>query len=132
MKTYDLTGAALDYWVAKAEGHLVRSCGDGTYWNDTECGPIGVTDLQFPGETYFSPSTLWEQGGPIIQREHIAIRWDDETLYGQPQNQWLAEHRNMRGAMAGPQPLIAAMRAYVASKFGEDVPDDGNALERAA
>ncbi|WP_412530612.1 hypothetical protein [Burkholderia lata] len=37
---------------------------------------------------------------------------------------WLREHdQSLCGAFgSGPTPLIAAMRAYVAAKFGEEVP----------
>jgi hypothetical protein len=62
----------------------------------------------------FSPSELWAQGGPIIERDRIAI--DPYVTH----SQWGA---NKDGAFYrdGPTPLIAAMRCYVASKLGDEV-----------
>jgi hypothetical protein len=102
MKTSELTGAALDWAVAKAEGYT------------------GVALESRTGEWY-TPSTNWAQGGPIIERENINI----ETWHGA----WQAELEFLPdddthyryGKGAGPTPLIAAMRCYVASKLGEDV-----------
>jgi hypothetical protein len=53
MKTSELTGAALDWAVAKCEGVLMR-------WERS-------THDEAPLE--YSPSTDWAQGGPIIERE---------------------------------------------------------------
>lgn len=62
-------------------------------------------------------STLWAQGGPIIERERITI---SDAL-----DQWVA---GLKGTLSwfGPTPLIAAMRCYVASKLGGEVevPDE--------
>ena len=54
MKTDELTGAALDWAVAKCEGFSVR---DGF---DDNCPEY---------------SSSWEQGGPIMEREKIATAW---------------------------------------------------------
>lgn len=70
------------------------------------------------GATYphwWHPSTDWAHGGPIIQRERIALTsyvngdWEALALSGSS----IHYERNKR---RGPTPLIAAMRAYVASK----------------
>jgi hypothetical protein len=62
----------------------------------------------------FQPSTDWSQGGPIIEREGIAM-WPDE------EGGFLASADEGKGKdYHGPTPLIAAMRAYVASKLGDD------------
>lgn len=71
---------------------------------------------------YFNPSADWAIGGPIIQRESIHLTPDDS-------GGWWAERRIFnsggpafqtsydRAVIArGPTPLIAAMRAFVASK----------------
>lgn len=70
----------------------------------------------------FSPSTDWRIGGPIIEREQIRLSVEDS-------GEWWAERRlTKQGQQAyttsfdraviarGPTPLIAAMRAFVASK----------------
>jgi hypothetical protein len=62
----------------------------------------------------YAPSTDWAQGGPIIEREKLAIciGW----------KQWLAFSDDTENAgVQGPTPLIAAMRCYVASKLGDDI-----------
>jgi hypothetical protein len=91
MKTSELTGAALDWAVAKCEGNL----------------PDGYS---------FDPrihnySRNWAQGGPIIEREEIAV--------GKSWESWKAFTDTSTGE--GPTPLIAAMRCYVVSKLGESI-----------
>jgi hypothetical protein len=95
MKTDDLTGAALDWAVAKCEGVI----------NGDDL------DVGFVLEGAYLPSTDWEQGGPIIEREKIATAWHI--------TRWVA----WRGVIEhpGPTPLIAAMRCYVAAKLGDDI-----------
>lgn len=103
MKTSELTGALLDYWVAQIEGMLRL---------------VKTDDILFKLGGY-SPSTKWTQGGPIIERERMKV----EPLRDGP---WTASARTagfvIVGAI-GDTALIAAMRAYVASKFGDEVPD---------
>ena len=99
----------LDWMVAKCEGM--------DYWHPE----IGPSEPDY--------STNWAQGGPIIEREKIALTWypDDK--------EWIAgvdfQHPRFSNVIAyeeqyGPTPLIAAMRCYVASKLGEevDVPEE--------
>ena len=111
MKVSELTGAKLDYWVAKAEGKLITLMG---------CFPVMVEyrTEHVTGWDEYSPSTDWSQGGPIIDREEIELvhrnGMDGRTLWA------IKENIIMRGETK----LIAAMRCYVASKFGEEVPDD--------
>ena len=99
MKTEELTGAALDWAVAKCEGiHLI---------------------VDF---TQYKPATDWAQGGPIIERELIAIRFICE---GRWESWWSGWPKSFQ-VVYGPTPLVAAMRCYVASKLGEEVevPDE--------
>lgn len=113
----ELEGALLDAAVAKAEGIEVVSHGHGhTRWDQDHGHWRG-----------WNPSTDWRDGGPIIQREHITIvpntGFDDDGPVV-----WVA----FVGAFthyidvplwngAAETPLIASMRAYVASKFGDVV-----------
>jgi hypothetical protein len=53
MKTAELTGALLDYWVARALGMTHEQA-----------------DFVVPAHSY---STNWSHGGPIIERERIMI-----------------------------------------------------------
>ena len=97
LRTGELTGVALDWAVAKCEGLLHD---DGT-----------VSD-------YWQPSELWEQGGPIIEREKISVL-DANGCWGARKKYW-DNSRSSRDYF-GPTPLIAAMRCYVASKMGDEV-----------
>ena len=63
VKTSELTGAALDWAVAKSMGgHIGVANGDVCF--DTGNGE---------GFNVFTPSTDWSQGGPIIERELIDV-----------------------------------------------------------
>ena len=119
MKTNELTGAALDWAVAKCEGWLeTRSC----YVFNHQ-----VWDATIPGEDsiLYSPSINWAQGGPIIELEEITIAWGKDT-----EDWWACVGDSRRfdtdtpdgvTTFVDPQPLIAAMRCYVASKLGDEV-----------
>ena len=108
MNTSELTGAALDWAVAKLEGDMV---------------PDGGVMIQ----TWPFYSTDWSQGGPIIERERIKVApnlggtWlgqiRHETTHPLVDKPVLAGWTNKHG----PTPLIAAMRCYVASKMGDEV-----------
>lgn len=96
MKTDELTGAALDWAVAKCEGVSVRN------GFDDNCPEYSIN---------------WSQGGPIIERENIQLEW-----YG---HYWMA-HIRAAEEWYGPTPLTAAMQCYVAYKLGDevDVPEE--------
>jgi hypothetical protein len=114
IKTSELTGAALNWAVAKCEGvkyrHMVDHIG------------AGVNGSWWVRKSY---STDWSQGGPIIERikGFLFKHWLESNREGQCQ----AEIHNYDGDWIafGPTPLIAAMRCYVASKFGDsiEIPD---------
>jgi hypothetical protein len=63
----------------------------------------------------------WAQGGPIIERERIEIcgKADGVGWYAGAGDAPFTEEREFEAL--GPTPLIAAMRAYVASKLGDEV-----------
>lgn len=116
VKTPDLSGAALDWAVAKAEGVSVDIRG--------QVHPIGSP---FRGSKYlaigdmglgFNPSADWRQGGPLIEKYKLDIGaplenkngpWNAATEWGHPLG------------YKGCTPLIAACRAIVASVLGEAV-----------
>lgn len=109
VKTSEASGPVLDWMVAKCEG---ITAGWEYALHETIC---------MVGSREYSPSTDWQIGGPIIEREGITLRnfiqgdaWDAQLDY----DETFLE--------SGPTPLIAAMRCYVASKLGEEVevPDE--------
>lgn len=80
----------------------------------------------------FSPSSYWDQGGPIIGREKISI-WETCTERNHPAwsaitriRTWMDPDDNIREESFGDTPLIAAMRCYVALKLGDtvEIPDE--------
>ena len=114
VKTNELTGAALDWAVAKCEGEEVRLVKGQleTLWTDNG----------------YKPSTDWAQGGPIIEREKVCVEYMAGAGDG-GLDVWVAEvlheDRKYGGVMSsagqGPTPLIATMRCYAASKLGDEV-----------
>lgn len=130
MKTAELEGITLDYWVAKAEGHF-RDQLAGYHGLERDC-PISVETFErlngrLPDS--FRPSTNWAQGGPIIERNQIITAPYADRPHG-PMSGWGAMQWGHPELLKGPTPLIAAMRCFVASKFGEEVPDDGGYIYR--
>ena len=107
MKTSELTGAALDWAVAKCED-LEH------YFED---GLVCLKGQPFDTHwLYWTPSTDWAQGGPIIEREGISLfRHEAPPALNCGEYYWKANNTH------GPTPLIAAMRCYVASKLGDEV-----------
>lgn len=118
MKTSKMIGPALDWSVAKCEG--VPLVFKGRKWPTDGagkfCGPF-VASLCWDS---YSPSTNWQMGGPLIEREGI-------RLHRSVTGQWWADlESDPHRPVAGPTPLIAAMRCYVASRLGDtvDVPEE--------
>ena len=96
VKVSELSGAALDWAVAKCEGK--------------------VFDLSPDGYYTYKPSRNWALGGPIIERERINLKengagWWFAKIGDKKKDKW----------MRGTDPLMAAMRCYVASRLGDDV-----------
>ena len=133
VKTAELIDAGLDWAVATAAQRNVEWDGIG-HWVDDElgCKPIGPGWKQGGKPCGYSPSTLWADGGPIIDREWINTFLVDDS---EPVI-WRAEKADPFGALRrngisrqshiGPTPLIAAMRCFVASRMGDeiDVPEE--------
>jgi hypothetical protein len=130
IKTSELTGAALDWAVAKCEGVKVEQLMGLSLWSSANW------------EQY---STDWAQAGPIIEREKIdlfqtgpVVEHENINLFTEKQTypeSWCASvtrYQNGRRLVGwrlhqyGPTPLIAAMRCYVARELGDtvDIPEE--------
>lgn len=109
MNVAELEGYALDAAVAEAEGH------------DWEMNlTLGGRTVLVAGMTRnYSPSTEWWYGGQIIERERISVTWPEQRP--SPGYEWHANIAREDSSFNcyGRTPLIAAMRAYVASKLTE-------------
>lgn len=126
VKTSELTGAALDWAVAKADGSLPFDKDGAVCWRDDERGNVI--------RAAWTPSTDWSQGGPIIKRELLAVDPVTDAMAFSPAfyamggtHGWVAAACREGHCYAyGPTPLIAAMRCYVASKLGDeiDIPEE--------
>jgi hypothetical protein len=101
IKTSELKDLALDWAVVRANYEINFE----EVWRNfrNECGY----------------SYDWAQGGPIIEREEIAVRRTYEDT-GWTASKATAPHF-MTVFEDGPTPLIAAMRCYVASRLGDEV-----------
>lgn len=103
IKTSELNGKALDWAVAQCERFNAA----------IYAGTVRVMRGTFGPELKYSVD--WAQGGPIIEREKVAM-WRDQD------GGWLASTQEGAGIdAAGETPLQAAMRCYVVSKLGEEV-----------
>ncbi|MDE2470453.1 MAG: DUF2591 family protein [Bradyrhizobium sp.] len=147
MKVSELEGPLLDLWVAICYGHE-RAPGfpepdedTGRYWLK-----LGAYNSVRECPRY---SSSWCAGGPTIESDQIFLQPPSDVHYnGGPNHGWqrydywratvsartrtlppgnaVQEALNVRGVGrgAGETPLIAAMRAKVASHYGEEVPDE--------
>lgn len=125
----DLIGPELDYWVS-------RACEARVWVSRGMDGHITSVQLAHPLRDIpmcpFIPSADWEQGGLLIERGRLWISCADSEDGGE----WVASHApHTEGGAAdgppdrqvifeGPTLLVAAMRAFVAAKFGPEVGDD--------
>lgn len=118
MRVDELSGTDLNYWVARAEGYQWAP-------DIAPARALGVPPF----------STDWAHGGPIIERENIHLSPPTARVHrnGGPNAGWSASgvwhactwHKGVNGRRASgwheTSPLTATMRAYVKSKFGDEV-----------
>ena len=104
MKTSILTGRALNWAVILANGQI--PCMDHvTFVNRKDNHIVWWLDREY--------HQRWDHAGPIIEREKIELYWHRalECWAGNCDD-------NLR---YGPTPLIAAMRCFIASRWGDEV-----------
>ncbi len=105
-----LDGALLDAAVALAEG----------IQHDTNGLPRAVFVHAGSDSMIYNPSENWSLAGPIIHRERITTSYDDQG--GRERGMWNAYAHNCEVMCQDfNSPLVATMRAYVASKLGEKI-----------
>jgi hypothetical protein len=112
LKTSELQGAVLDWAVAKAEGIELSN---GCYNRLLIDGRMSAGQKML---TPYNPSTDWALAGPIIERERIGFKYTGTAMEFVA---WVNGELSTVNDQHGPTPLDAAMRCYVASKFGDDL-----------
>lgn len=130
-KTSELEGVLLDAAVALALGAeyvIVNGEGCHALVSQQETPGFALSGCQIDrlsAYRKFRPSTDWSDGGPIIERECIWISpvffdaFDEFAPF--TVDYWEATDSRTGRRGQGATPLIAAMRAYVASKLGDEV-----------
>ena len=117
IKTSELEGEPLNYAVG-----VIEYGANKVFINPTiKRKGIWVIPQKNGAKTHFHPSKSWAQGGRLIERKWIHLHCVNDSL-------WEATCPAV-GEVAmrnGPTPLVAAMRAYVTTRLGEevDVPDE--------
>lgn len=132
-----LTGALLDYWVARAEGVpaaqlIIRS---GPCAELDTCSVKPPTNAFTFGPGTFAPSTSWSTGGPLIEKHELTLmRWKYSTIRMlEEKDFWAVElpcashyidtYRDEWADEGSATPLQAICRAVVRAAFGDEVED---------
>ncbi|MEG1818089.1 phage protein NinX family protein [Pseudomonas sp.] len=118
VKTADLTGPALDWAVAMADGWKADRPQDGQVSKNGVyrlVGPRPMRSTVHP-DWYYDPSTGWAVGGPLRDKYNVGIESgvSDDLPYA------YVPGRDLDGSY-GETALIAICRAIVAAKLGDVV-----------
>lgn len=127
VRTSELIGAALDWAVGLADRRELELPSGvpgrtGVVW----CEPF---EVKLEGKVighdkarrYWSPSTDWSQGGPLIGKHGFDFEWIGSDWHGKPIKQFCANGYDLAAEGWGDTHLIAACRAIVISKFGSEI-----------
>ena len=112
VKVSDLSGPALDWFVAGLEG--------------TARGIAPAAENPAKFFTFaLAYSSSWSLAGPIIEREEISVEYGRADY----KSDWIAYKLGIPyedNPEGGSTPLVAAMRCYVASRLGDtvEIPDE--------
>lgn len=123
-KTAELEGELIDIAVALALGIQPNLRHKGKPLTDCYLIPFDTGPSEGSAGDIFQPSTRWDHGGPIIERQKFGLVFQDGQWMAGDLYTWQTYYETTieaHYAGYGPTPLIAAMRAYVTSVFGEEV-----------
>lgn len=113
MKVNELAWPQLDIWVCRAELEEFL---------DMRMTPEIASLIKAKiGHLPYAPSIDPAIAFVIIEREGISLEYDDDECVLTP---WCARSRDGSVAQCSSRLLIAAMRCYVITKFGAEVPDE--------
>jgi hypothetical protein len=131
MKTSELTGTALDLWVARACGYemvaepeqvglAAAGMREPVVFTSTS-GALGIAGEALAGK--WMPSTDWAQGGPLIDKFDIDVNGElDGTFWASIDGPASVPESDV--GCHGSTRLIAAMRCIVRSAYYDNVPDE--------
>ncbi len=117
MNVNSMEGYALDYWAAKALGHRCKLISNGA-----DLPVVGVFSIT--GALIFAPSEHVAQAWPIILAAKIGI---NPPSHGSKNWQAYCHSKDSADAVCmayAHDPLVAAMRVFICSIYGEKVPDE--------
>jgi hypothetical protein len=136
-KTSELTSELLDAAVATALGMKTGIRNASTrvpIFKTYQTGGLDCGPSESDCGDVFEPSRLWGHGGPIIERERIALEFYGAYWGAMPKDVTGCEvpdldakkHKQMSGGWCpvmatGDSPLVAAMRAFVLARMGDEV-----------
>jgi hypothetical protein len=119
MKTADLEGQALDYWVARGLHDFIREV---HFTDGGQTLSIRGNDRGKAWDGRFLPSTSWEAASVVLERacrlemrDHGRGNVTCEATFG-------TEGESVPGQ--GPSLRVALLRAFVQHSFGDTVDDD--------
>lgn len=118
MRVSELTGAQLDYWVARAEGIPAEQLTIRRVQRSTDCHVVHqaprIKDWRANPTRVLSYSADWAQGGPLIKKHSLVL---DRLNIGA----WISAPYSTMPWMPGTTPLQAICRAVVRAAFGDEV-----------
>jgi hypothetical protein len=129
MKVADLTGLALDYWVARSLHDFVREI---HFTDSGRTVSIRGNDRGRPWDGRFTPSTSWDAASVVLERaRRIDVRERLRNGAVHCVAEFDAERDDAGGSSDGERTgegrgeslRIALLRAFVASRFGDTVDD---------
>jgi hypothetical protein len=119
MNVADLTGFALDYWVARSLHDFVREI---HFTDSGETVSIVGSDRGRPWDGRFTPSTSWEAAAAVLERaQRLEVRERTDPGAAHCVADFEGGRRTVEGR--GDSLRVALLRAFVASRFGDSVDD---------
>ncbi|MFM0308160.1 DUF2591 family protein [Paraburkholderia sp. RL17-383-BIF-A] len=119
MNVADLTGLALDYWVARSLHDFVREI---HFTDSGETVSIRGNDRGRPWDGRFTPSTSWEAAAAVLERaQRLEVRERTHRGAAHCIAEFEGGHRTVEGR--GDSLRVALLRAFVESRFGDTVGD---------
>jgi hypothetical protein len=117
MNVADLTGAALDYWVARSLHDFVREI---HFTDSGETVSIRGNDHGRVWDGRFTPSTSWEAAASVLERaQRLEVRERKEHGAAHCVAEFEGGHRTVEGR--GDSLRVALLRAFVESRYGDSV-----------